>query len=434
MEHSTTVQFQCGIFFVTTSMTHCLQIESATTLNLHCIIMKFLVILLLTWLAVASANPLYELGESVGLGDFVDDLSFATDDQTTVQEVKKQLKEHFKEFLQKIKDAIDQGKGIKDDVLDKAKEIRDKLKKIGEELDKKGKELLERILDHGKDYIKKILDRLGVDDKEADHHVHKIMQAEGDSDMISQLKDKFQDIVKKVKDAFENGKSITDGLEKLEQLRKKLKEYNIDIGDFGGEFLQKLKDKVKDYWNKLKDKLTSKRSADIDVFGMLERLKKLIKEKFNPEKLKEIVEKYFGKGSEIAEQLINLLKEHGEKRKQKILDWIDRILGDKEEKRSSNSEVSEKFKDFFKDLGLDIKERFTKFGNWVKEQYKKGLQKGKDKVDNLRKIAKEFLDQTKHIGKEIAEEALEFFKLYKKDLGIIFDDVSERIKEIMKED
>ncbi|GIY45505.1 hypothetical protein CEXT_667471 [Caerostris extrusa] len=155
-----------------------LGVNAFTTLNLHCITMKFLVILLLTWLAIASANPLYELGESVGLGDFVDDLSFATDDQTTVQEVKKQLKEHFKEFLQKIKDAIDQGKGIKDDVLDKAKEIRDKLKKIGEELDKKGKELLERILDHGKDYIKKILDRLGVDDKEADHHVHKIMSAE----------------------------------------------------------------------------------------------------------------------------------------------------------------------------------------------------------------------------------------------------------------
>ncbi|GIY45507.1 uncharacterized protein CEXT_667481 [Caerostris extrusa] len=258
----------------------------------------------------------------------------------------------------------------------------------------------------------------------------------GDSDMISQLKDKFQDIVKKVKDAFENGKSITDGLEKLEKLRKKLKEYNIDIGDFGGEFLEKLKDKVKDYWNKLKEKLTSKRSADIDVFGIFERLKKLIKRKIQPRKIEGNCGEVFRKRKrrKSQEQLINLLKEHGEKRKQKILDWIDRILGDKEEKRSSNSEVSEKFKDFFKDLGLDIKERFTKFGNWVKEQYKKGLQKGKDKVDNLKKIAKEFLDQTKHIGKEIAEEALEFFKLYKKDLGIIFDDVSERIKEIMKQD
>ncbi|GBM16419.1 hypothetical protein AVEN_83759-1, partial [Araneus ventricosus] len=82
-----------------------------------------------------------------------------------------------------------------------------------------------------------------------------------------------------------------------------------------------------------------------------------------------------------------MLKEKGEKGKKKILDWIDRILPDKEE-GSFNDEYF-KLKEFFKDLDIDLKERFTKFGEWIKERYEKGMERGKTRAENIKRIAKE---------------------------------------------
>ncbi|GFS71261.1 uncharacterized protein NPIL_526861 [Nephila pilipes] len=400
---------------------------------LRSLAMNFLAVLFLCGFALASAVPLYT-GQDLQISDVDDlmtDLAFAVEKRATFDEVKKQLRDRLDDFIKKVKDAVDEGKGIKGNFLEKMKELREKMKKLGLDMGEKSKSFFDKIGEEGRDVLKRILERLGIHKRDLDEHVDAILQAEGDSDMIADLKAKFKDMVKRIKDAFESGKSIKDALEKLEQIRKKLKEYNIDIGDFGSEFLEQLKDRVKDYWKKLKEKLGAKRSADIDVFGMFEQLKELIKEKFNPEKLKELIEKYFGKGSEVAEQLINLLKEKGEKRKQRILDWLDRVLGDKEQR--SNSEVYEKIRDYFKDLKIELRERFTRFGEWVKDKYETGLEKSKDKFENVKRIAKEFLHDTKQISKDVAEEALDFFREYKDDLGLIFEDIKEKARQILRE-
>lgn len=90
----------------------------------------------------------------------------------------------------------------------------------------------------------------------------------------------------------------------------------------------------------------------------------------------------------MAEELIQKLKNKGDQWKGKIMDLIDRILDDETEKRSIK-EVYEKIKNYLKDLHIDIKERMVKFGEWAKEKYEQGLEKGKDRVDNVRKLAKE---------------------------------------------
>ncbi|GBN88903.1 hypothetical protein AVEN_205781-1 [Araneus ventricosus] len=153
-----------------------------------------------------------------------------------------------------------------------------------------------------------------------------------------------------------------------------------------------ISDKIKSIFEDLRTKMgrngpTSQDASISNIFDLFRRLKQLIKEKLDSEKLKEKVEELFGRGSEIAEQIVEMLRTKGEKAKQKILDWIDRILPDKEER--SISEVYDKLREFFKDLQLDLKERFTKFGEWVKEQYEKGLEKGKTRAENIKKIAKE---------------------------------------------
>lgn len=55
-----------------------------------------------------------------------------------------------------------------------------------------------------------------------------------------------------------------------------LKISKVDLEGKGKELLEKIKEKVKEYWDNLKGKLGNKRSADIDIFGMIDQLKDLV--------------------------------------------------------------------------------------------------------------------------------------------------------------
>ncbi|GBO13438.1 hypothetical protein AVEN_220724-1 [Araneus ventricosus] len=185
--------------------------------------MKVLLVLLLAGFALAAASPLYDLGQVGGFGDFGGDLDYFSDDKPTLEEVKEKLREKFNNFLQKVRDALKGGKDIKDEILKKGKEIKEKFKLLKEQLDKDGKDFIEKLIDHGRDYLKQVFEKLGVNDKRAiDYHVEAIMQAEGKDDMIQKLKDRFQEVVKKVKDAIEQGKSLKDGLETVRNFRSVL--------------------------------------------------------------------------------------------------------------------------------------------------------------------------------------------------------------------
>lgn len=70
------------------------------------------------------------------------------------------------------------------------------------------------------------------------------------------------------------------------------------------------------------------------------------------------------------------------------MDFIDRILGDEEEKRSVK-DIYEKLKEYFEKLKIQLREKYIKFGEWAREKYEAGLEKGKDHVERLKKLAKE---------------------------------------------
>ncbi|KAF8795877.1 hypothetical protein HNY73_000328 [Argiope bruennichi] len=251
------------------------------------------------------------------------------------------------------------------------------------------------------------------------------LKSEGGGRIGERLREHFENIVNRIKKAFEDGKGVRGDLwKKAEDIYEKLKNLGVEISD-------KIKSVFEDLRSKMGKSGPTSSNADIsNILDMFKKLKQLIKDKLDPEELKAKVEKIFGKGSELAEQIITMLKEKGEKGKNKILDWIDRIIPDKEER--SISDVYNKLKEFFKDLQIDLKERFTKFGEWVKEKYEKGLEKGKTKAENLKRIAKEFIEDTKVIGKDMAEEAREFFREYKQDLGKLYDEVVEKVRQIVK--
>lgn len=70
------------------------------------------------------------------------------------------------------------------------------------------------------------------------------------------------------------------------------------------------------------------------------------------------------------------------------MDFIDRFLEDREQKRSIK-EIYEKIKDYLRDLKINLKEKFVKFGEWAKEKYEKGLDRGTTAAENYRNLAKE---------------------------------------------
>ncbi|GBM54000.1 hypothetical protein AVEN_5106-1 [Araneus ventricosus] len=84
------------------------------------------------------------------------------------------------------------------------------------------------------------------------------------------------------------------------------------------------------------------------------------------------------------------------------------------------------------------------------------MERGKTRAENIKRIAKElhismrditdhieqllnllsfssqFIEDTKVIGKDMAEEAREFFREYKDDLGRLYDEVVEKVRQIVK--
>jgi len=267
-----------------------------------------------------------------------------------------------------------------------------------------------------------------------------LQEAEDDvkKEIADRLKQTLDEILDKMKESLDKGKLYKDDLQgKLDDIKAKLKELKIDMGDKAKELLEKVRERVRNFFRDILEKLKGKErrsfeeQAEFNLREMFKNLKKLILDRVDKDKLKAKVEEIFGKGSEIADSLLKVINEKGDKYKDKIMDFIDRFLGKDESKRSV-SEVWEKIKDYFKNLHIDLKEKYMKFGEWVKEVYDKGLEKGKTKLENIRNIAKEFVDHTKGVSKEVAVEALEFLRPYKEDLGSLWDQVKETVKDIVQ--
>ncbi|KAG8194763.1 hypothetical protein JTE90_026403 [Oedothorax gibbosus] len=283
--------------------------------------MKFLVGILLVVIGLASTAPLDSPANGLAIEDFDDfllELGLFSEENVRVDEdVETQLKDRFEYILEKIKEAIDDGKAVKEDLLTKLKEIKAKLKsKVGD----KAKALVHKIKESGRNYLRNFLKGLGLSKRDIEERSQAILDTEEKSleEVQKELKERFDEVLNKIKDAIDQGKNVKeDMLKKMKDLRQKMKDMNLELGNKSKAILDKIKDKGRDFLKDILKKLGFKadallaenqRSADIDIFGMIDQLKDLA-----------------------AEELINALKEKGEKRKQKILEWIERIFKENQE-------------------------------------------------------------------------------------------------------
>ncbi|KAG8177719.1 hypothetical protein JTE90_026561 [Oedothorax gibbosus] len=260
------------------------------------------------------------------------------------------------------------------------------------------------------------------------------------TELSKKLRETLDHLLEKIKEAVEHGKTVREDLQlKLKEIRDKMKDLKVDMGDKAKDLIEKIREKSREFLKNLLEKLglnDNKRSvqdeelelalAAFNFKDIFNKLKQALIDKVDKEQLKAKVEQLFGKGSEMADALLKVINEKGDQYKQKLHDLIDRFLG--KEKRSIK-DYWEKVKDYFKDLHIDLQEKYSKFGEWVKNVVDKGLNKSKDKMENIKQIARELVDHAKGLSKEVAEEGLNFLRPYKEDLGSLYDQVKETVKE-----
>ncbi|QRV92790.1 hypothetical protein RhiJN_20808 [Ceratobasidium sp. AG-Ba] len=77
--------------------------------------------------------------------------------------------------------------------------------------------------------------------------------------------------------------------------------------------------------------LSSQNAADFNLREMFKKLRDQLLAKIDKEKLKAKIEEVFGKESEMADSLLDLINKKGDKFKQKLLELVDRVLGANDE-------------------------------------------------------------------------------------------------------
>lgn len=184
-------------------------------------------------------------------------------------------------------------------------------------------------------------------------------------------------------------------------------------------------DQLREKWVAHKGERFDERS--LDYKDMLRKIKEHLKKNVDPELLKREIEKIFDQGTEILRMLLRTLKEKG-KRKLEIL--VDALLNDDDRESRSMKDYWQKVKDYFRDLKIDLQEKYMRFGEWVKNAYDRGLERSKDKMENIKAIAKEFAKHAKNVSKEVGAEASDFFRQYKEDLGNVWEELKEAFKQI----
>ncbi|XP_067143358.1 uncharacterized protein [Centruroides vittatus] len=126
-----------------------------------------------------------------------------------------------------------------------------------------------------------------------------------------------------------------------------------------------------------------------------------------------------------------------EKYRKALKAFLDRLMGLHEGNVLSKKRSAESFLDSLIDVLNKVRltpgEKLDSFVEFLKETYDGGKAVLKDKATFVRDLARHFLERAEHSGKDVAREALKFFRPYKEDLGKLYEEVEEKVKEIVKQ-
>ncbi|PRD29809.1 UNVERIFIED_CONTAM: hypothetical protein NCL1_28272 [Trichonephila clavipes] len=222
------------------------------------------------------------------------------------------------------------------------------------------------------------------------------LQSDVRDELIKHIEKLFREALKKIDEAVKNGKTVNkEAYEKLKNLKETLKDLDVTENEIEG-FKKQVSQVLRDILKKMG--IFDKRSVEEDpmdsMLGDLSfrdfflKIKNMILEKMDVSALKKGLAKAIRQASQ---GLCNWLTNKGE---EKLNNFFDRILEKNDEGESKRAvfDMYEQLKDYFDNLQVDFKEKFARFGEWVKHLVDTGMEKSKNKIENVRNVAREIVD------------------------------------------
>lgn len=136
-----------------------------------------------------------------------------------------------------------------------------------------------------------------------------------------------------------------------------------------------------------------------------------------------------GSGEGKSEGLLATIREKGREALMKVIDNV--MSAGKGRETRQISDMRETISGFLKDLGVNFRDRYADFADWLKGSWKSGIEKAKDQHERLKEIAKEVTSHAKDMQKETLKEAVEVLRPFREELGSLWGDLRDAAKRAL---
>lgn len=205
------------------------------------------------------------------------------------------------------------------------------------------------------------------------------------------MQESLKNVTDKINKAVQQGKQVS------EDLLKKAAELGERMKEIGGNVWQGAQDILSHLSNK----------AQEAVDGLMKGL----------EGLWNSIKDIFGKRS-----LDNTFEEMTHEVVQKTVHAVmsKRFIGD----------LWQGIKDTLSGIVNGIGSGLKTFGSWIGDLVQKGIEAAKPHIENIKQLAQETLDNLKTASEQVIDQAIEFFRPYREDLGKLWDQLVQAGKDI----
>jgi len=258
--------------------------------------------------------------------------------------------------------------------------------------------------------------------------------------LVDALKEALKDTVEKIKVRVdEKHQQAKDLVEKATELAARLKQLRENAMGQLKDSLETIKSKATERVQAIIDKLVGggreKRGIEdspvVQDF-LLKSLLDHIKSKVTNSAWQQIAKRLFGQedGKEVEETMLQKLGRKGREALVKVLDRImEKQTPSPAREKRQVGELTESVRNFLKEIGVNFRERYADFAEWLRNSFQQGLAQAKDKHAQLKEIAKEVTAHAKEMHKETVREAVEVLRPFKDELGNMWTELLEAAKK-----
>jgi len=227
--------------------------------------------------------------------------------------------------------------------------------------------------------------------RSADNEAHTQIVREVQTELGKQLAESLQNVTNKINNAIAQGKQVgQDLLDKAASLGEQMKEIGGNVWQGAQDILGHLSNKAKEAVDGLMNGLEGLWNSIKNIFG-----KRSLDDMF--EDMKQEV---------IAKTVSAVMSK--------------RFIGD----------LWNGIKDTFSSIIKGIGSGLSAFGQWIGDLVQKGVEAAKPHIDNIKQLAQETLDHLSNATEQVIDQAIEFFRPYKEDLGKLWDQLVQAGKYI----